>query len=97
MTGKLRLRKMLANLWGEKARTAEKELEAITKDEEDPECTSPSASISIKTLHPVTKHDLRMSPQAWATTDRMPAGFWSLPEAQALGDEEFIFARFESA
>ena len=97
VTSRLRLRKMLANLWGERAKAVEKELEAITKDEENLDCTITPASISFKTLSSASAHDLRMSPLAWATMERMPSGFWSPPEARALVDEQFIFERFESA
>lgn len=97
MARRLQLRKRLANLWGKEAKTAEKELEAIVQDEEHLERNAVEANISF-TRSPLTPiHTLRMSPQEWAITERMPAGFWGLPGPQAPISEDAIFEQFESA
>lgn len=97
MERRLQLRKRLANLWGEKVKTAEKELEAIAQDEEHTERNAVQANISFTRSPHTSIYDLRMSPQEWAVMERMPANFWGLPGPQALISEDSIFEQFESA
>jgi hypothetical protein len=97
MASRLQLRKRLSDLWGEKAKAAERELEAIAKDEEQLERNTFPTTIIFTPSQSLSIHDLRRSPQEWAITDRMPSNYWSLPRAQVLIEEDAIFEQFESA
>ena len=97
MASRLQLRKRLSDLCGEKAQAAERELEAIAKDEERLERNTFPTTIIFTPSQSLSIHDLRKSPKEWAIIDRMPTSYWSLPRAQVLIEEDAIFEQFESA
>lgn len=96
MARKIRLRKKLATLTGERLKATERELAAIAENE-DQESNAGAADISFPPSPSASPTGLHMSPQAWAARDSLSTHFWRSPGPQVPADDVSVVGVFDTA